>query len=182
MYSTMASSSFNVVSTVSLFMITRARRLPAKTSVSSSRWRGELMDNFSYDNFKMMLQRACETHRFVWFPEFDPTSEIPQVLMRHDIDLSLERAVALAEIEAAHNVRATYFIRLNSTFYSPLSQRGYPCVQRLINLGHDLGLHFDPSFYVSDGISVLDGIEREKLILKYLVRHSSSGHLSAPTL
>lgn len=123
------------------------------------------MTNFSYARYKNFLEKAKSTHKFVFFYEFSE-EDIHQIILRHDIDLSLESALNMAEIEKDIGVKSTYFIRLNSTFYNPISQLDYPRVARIIEMGHDIGLHFDPSFYDSNGINVLSGIHREKRMLE----------------
>ena len=44
------------------------------------------------------------------------------VILRHDIDYSLDKAVALAELERELGVSSTYFVLLTSEFYNLLSK------------------------------------------------------------
>ena len=122
-----------------------------------------LPNNFSYGYYQYMLECALAANRqFLFFTEFDPTLHSHVVLLRHDIDISLQSAVKMARFEHSMGVKATYFIRLNSTFYNPFSQHEFPLLQEIINLGHDIGLHFDPSFYQNAGLDLLEGVRREK--------------------
>ncbi len=90
-----------------------------------------------YDRF---LVELSEHFRF----EFFETAEVePHLLMRHDVDFSVQRAVAMARIEAGRQVRATYFLRLRSELYNLLET---PCrrgVETIVGLGHAIGLHYD---------------------------------------
>lgn len=69
------------------------------------------------------------------------------VILRHDIDDSLEQAVRLAELEAAEGVSSTYSVLLRTDFYNPASRNGQAALRRIQALGHEIGLHFDEASY-----------------------------------
>lgn len=69
------------------------------------------------------------------------------VILRHDIDTSLEQAVRLAELEAEKGVKSTYFVLLRTDFYNPASQQSQKQLRRILALGHEIGLHFDEVAY-----------------------------------
>jgi hypothetical protein len=69
------------------------------------------------------------------------------LLWRHDCDYSLNRANALARIEAEHGVRATYFLNPRSEFYNLFERGQQRLVQEIIGMGHQIGLHFDAGFH-----------------------------------
>ena len=77
---------------------------------------------------------------------FDVTGPAEQMLfLRHDIDVSLEDAVAMAELEHAHGIKATYLLMTRSNFYNLASPAGLDAVARLRELGHcALHPHVDP--------------------------------------
>lgn len=62
---------------------------------------------------------------------------------RHDVDLSPQRARALAGIEAAQGVRSTFFVLLSGPFYNPLEEGVTGLFQEIQAMGHEIGLHFD---------------------------------------
>jgi hypothetical protein len=63
------------------------------------------------------------------------------VFLRHDVDLSLDAALRMAELEAARDVSATYFLMTRSVFYNLASEEGVRAIKRLRALGHAVGLH-----------------------------------------
>ena len=75
------------------------------------------------------------------FALFDHEPEPGDLFLRHDVDLSLEAAVAMAELEAEAGARATYFLMSRSVFYNLASYVGAWAVGRLRELGHALGHH-----------------------------------------
>lgn len=69
------------------------------------------------------------------------------VILRHDIDYSLDKAVALAEVERGLGVSSTYFVLLTSDFYNLLSKDNLSKISKIDKLGHNIGLHFDEVNY-----------------------------------
>jgi hypothetical protein len=100
--------------------------------------------DFTEDRYREMLATARRAYSF---EPFGTTSEKPHVLWRHDVDFSPHRALRLAQIEAEEGVRATYFLYLHSELYNLLEADVFACIRSIVELGHWLGLHFDPSFY-----------------------------------
>lgn len=64
-----------------------------------------------------------------------------QIFLRHDVDLSLDAALRMAELEAASGVASTYFLMTESVFYNLASSEGRTAIGRLRALGHRIGLH-----------------------------------------
>src|SRR5690348_2510590 len=69
------------------------------------------------------------------------------VIIRHDVDVSLEIAGDIGEIEREMGVQATYFVMISNSFYNIHSYEGRRSLARLRELGHDIGLHFDTTHY-----------------------------------
>lgn len=65
------------------------------------------------------------------------------LVVRHDIDLSLAAAVTIAELECDMGIQATYFVMVSSSFYNIFSSESRRLITRLGELGHHVGLHFD---------------------------------------
>ena len=75
------------------------------------------------------------------FADFSRDPEPGDLILRHDVDLSLEAAVELAELEGDAGVRATYFLMAESVFYNLASPAGEAAIATLRSLGHAVGLH-----------------------------------------
>jgi len=85
------------------------------------------------------------------------------ILWRHDIDLSLNRALVLAKEEHALGVQTTYFVNMHSEYYNIYEKSQYGLINEILNLGHSIGLHFDTSFYtISDENSLEQYVSQEK--------------------
>jgi len=72
---------------------------------------------------------------------FNRPPEAGDLLLRHDVDLSLEAAVALAEVEAEAGAWSTWFLMTRSVFYNLGSSEGERAVARLRELGHRVAHH-----------------------------------------
>jgi hypothetical protein len=77
-------------------------------------------------------------YRFARFVEPPRRGDL---LLRHDVDLSLDAALRMAELEAEEGVTATYFLMTESVFYNLASKEGVAASARLRDLGHGVGLH-----------------------------------------
>ena len=75
------------------------------------------------------------------FGTFDGPPSRGDVLLRHDVDLSLDAALRMAELEAEAGATATYFLMTESVFYNLASSEGQSALERLRALGHGVGLH-----------------------------------------
>lgn len=74
----------------------------------------------------------------------------PHLILRHDVDMSLGAAVEIAALENRLGLAAHYFVLLRTEMYNMFSEQGLAAVERLLDLGHKVGLHFDASLYHAD--------------------------------
>lgn len=101
---------------------------------------------FTYDAYRSLLY-LLRTRGYV-FTDYHQYAAYPRcVILRHDIDQSLTDAVRLAEIEAEEGIHSTWFMLLRTDFYNPASAVSQKSIRRLIELGHEIGLHFDEVAY-----------------------------------
>jgi hypothetical protein len=94
---------------------------------------------FDLGHYRELLEAAKQGgYRFGFF---EGRPEPGLVTLRHDVDLMLDAALELAELEAEADVHATYFLMTESVFYNLASQEGRTALERLRSLGHRVGLH-----------------------------------------
>jgi hypothetical protein len=95
--------------------------------------------SFDLEHYRELLAAArAGGYRF---GRFEGEPEAGRVYLRHDVDLSLDAALQMAELEAEAGVTATYFLMSESVFYNLASREGAAAVSRLLRLGHDVGTH-----------------------------------------
>jgi hypothetical protein len=95
--------------------------------------------SFDLAHYRELLEAAkAGGYRFA---RFGAEAGEGDLLLRHDVDLSLPAAVEMAELEAELDVLATYFLMTESVFYNLASEEGEAAIGRLRELGHAVGLH-----------------------------------------
>jgi hypothetical protein len=100
--------------------------------------------NFTRQHYRDILVAAGNLgYRFVSFGDFSP-GLARQIILRHDIDLSMEAAVDMAAIEADLGVTSVYHFLLSAEVYNLRSQAGRFALEEIRGGGHQLGLHVDP--------------------------------------
>ena len=76
----------------------------------------------SLEHYRELLEAAqAGGYRFAGF---DGPPQAGDLFLRHDVDLSLDAAVRMAELEAAAEAWSTWFLMTRSVFYNLASQRG----------------------------------------------------------
>lgn len=88
------------------------------------------------------------------------------VIIKHDVDMSLEKAAEFAEFEKSLGIRTIYNVLLCSDFYNPYSKKNMGYLKQIIAAGHDIGLHFDEVRYEEH---ILENIDRELELLENFV-------------
>jgi hypothetical protein len=94
---------------------------------------------FDLGHYRELLQ-AARAGGYRW-AFFDAEPRDGDLLLRHDVDLSLDAALRTAELEAEEGAAATYFLMTESVFYNLSSSEGRAAIKRLRQLGHRVGLH-----------------------------------------
>lgn len=86
------------------------------------------------------LIAAAKAGGYRW-AQFDHAPKTGDLFMRHDVDLSLEAALAIARVEHELGVRSTFFVMSESVFYNLDSTVGVAALHELRDLGHAVGFH-----------------------------------------
>lgn len=116
----------------------------------------------AYQNLIHLLQDKgytfCNYHNY--------TQSDRSVILRHDIDMDIGKAVKMGELEAHMEISSTYFVLVTSNFYNIFSKRNQDMLRGLIRLGHEVGLHFDEAKYNADRDDMVEAMEQEAALLE----------------
>jgi hypothetical protein len=94
---------------------------------------------FDLDHYRELLAAArAGGYRCAFF---DREPAAGDLFLRHDVDMSLDAAVLMAELEASEGMTATYFLMTRGDFYNLGGPVGRRTIARLRELGHRIGLH-----------------------------------------
>lgn len=104
---------------------------------------------FTYEWYQAFLDRLQDAG--FDFRTFTDGVTRGSLLLRHDVDLSLEKALAMARMEAERGISATYCILLTSPLYNPLERTSRDQIHAIEALGHEVALHFSTHEYWQNG-------------------------------
>ena len=115
---------------------------------------------FTYKSYCALLSLLCQCgYGIVDYTDWEKTERC--VILRHDIDCDMAKAVQMARIEQEFGVASTYFVLVTSDFYNIFSADNRRKLQEIVKRGHRIGLHFDETAYdlAAGGLDML----REKV-------------------
>lgn len=103
------------------------------------------LNSFSIENYSNLIKLYKKKYTFAIFHKIPWQQKF--VLWRHDCDFSLNRAFKLAQIESRHKIQATYFINIHCEFYNVYEKSQYNLIMKILEMGHQIGIHLDLDFY-----------------------------------
>jgi hypothetical protein len=125
--------------------------------------------SWTYEHYSNCIQKArAEGYALVSFKEMSSYQmDHPLIVLRHDIDYSLQKALNMARMEKYLGVHATYFIRVHARSYNIFEYKNYLALKEIASLGHEIGLHLEAiDFAYITGEHPLDVFQREKKVLE----------------
>lgn len=138
-----------------------------------------MKDYFTLQGYRRIVERAVSLeYRIVCFREFETPSSRPVLVLRHDLDHSIACVRVIAELEATLGVHSTFFVQTACPFYNLLAPSSRADLRAIANLGHELGLHYEPARYT--GARGQDRMLLELALLADIAGHeisSASRHL-----
>ena len=100
----------------------------------------EITDMFSYEEYKEIIQIIKESGRMANFKQARGKDQF--IIMRHDVEFSVDRAFALSKLELSMDFTSTYFFQWTNNSYNILSKRNMDMIRYMHERGHEIGLHF----------------------------------------
>jgi len=101
---------------------------------------------FTYEEYQNLIEKLKKSeYSFANYYNWNAFSKC--VILRHDIDYDIDKAVALALLEKNIGVHSTYFVLISSDFYNVFSRKIQEELQKIIDCGHEIGIHFDEVKY-----------------------------------
>jgi hypothetical protein len=105
--------------------------MPEHESHNSDTAKDSLVGQFTYDEYRNILIEVAKSGKTMF--------------LRHDVDISLKKALEMAEKEKEFGISSVYFILLTSEYYNALSPENIERIRMIRDLGHTIGLHYDIS-------------------------------------
>jgi len=125
--------------------------------------------DFTYKHYIETLQKARKTHTFYTFENFPEQPEARFILLRHDIDAQIWKALKMAKVDYDLGISATFFVRLHGP-YNLFREPSYNAILRIAELGHEIGYHYEPLFYTEHNLPVEETIIFEIKLLNKMFK------------
>lgn len=87
-----------------------------------------------------------------------------EIILRHDVDISLKSAFEVAKLEEKLNVTSSFFVMVTNPLYNVFTKKNRDYLKEISKRGFEVGLHFDSEVY-DDSSNLEDyvGMESEML-------------------
>jgi len=139
--------------------------------------------SYSLPHYRHILRLAKEKY---WLPKVREVAfGLPErefFLIRHDVDITPWAALEMARAEQEEGVETTYYFRLHAPFYNLLDGKSAEVVRQIAEMGHEVGLHYEPGFFLERGMDPVEGTRRDIRVFEELIgqrTHSIAQHQPA---
>ena len=95
---------------------------------------------FSFNDYKEIIRIIKSTDRYMDYHKALTSDKF--ILMRHDVEYSVERAYELAKVESSMDFTSTFFFQWTNNSYNILSRKNKDLIKDMHERGHSIGLHF----------------------------------------
>lgn len=144
------------------------------------------MESHSTKAFDYSLKSYSDTLRAYLDAEYKVTSfqeylESPakrHMVLRHDIDNTIEQALRVAHVDAKAGCTSTFFLRVHAQGYNLLSLPSLRIIQEMEALGHEVQLHLEGGLNEWLGGENLEWADRQRAVFEAAVGRSLGGFSS----
>lgn len=126
------------------------------------------LKGFTYDAYIKLLTFLKQKYKIVPFCEVAKETG-SFLILRHDVDASLEAALKMAKLENSLGIRSAYFVLFSHKLYNLLEKDAATLLKEISNLHHEIGLHYDVETYESYGQDLRETLENEIKSLERLI-------------
>jgi hypothetical protein len=125
---------------------------------------------FDISSYHGILLEAIELgFAFQTFSEYLDAPLEKVILIRHDVDISLEWALEMSRVEYELGIRTTYFIRVHSTRYNLFDRYNYRRLHELKDKGFEIGVHQEVCNFAETADEAFLLLKREKKVIESIL-------------
>lgn len=131
---------------------------------------------FSFGDYSAALRAFRDADYAV--SGFDSYLRDPQpkhLILRHDLDNSLEQALRVAHLDADAGCTATFFVRVHARGYNLLDLPSLRALATIELLGHDIELHLEGGFAEVLGGDNISWADRQRAVFEAAVGRELRG-------
>ena len=120
---------------------------------------------FSYNDYREIVRIIQSTGRQASYKE--ALTKDSFIIMRHDVEYSVDRAYALAKVESSMDFTSAWFFQWTNNSYNLLSRKNRDLICDMHERGQNIGLHF-----------ALNGITDMQEVRKQIVKVTAAFRLN----
>jgi len=127
-----------------------------------------MSNDFTLKKYRESLEEAKNNgYTFYTMKDFEKSKGKKLIIfLRHDIDFDITLAENFARIEHKLGICSTYFIRVHAKNYNIFSPENYRILKEIMEMGHEIGLHYEMDFGTLNNEEIEQMIKRDKTILE----------------
>ena len=118
---------------------------------------------FTLNHYKEIIELAKD-EGYTITPTIGYLDELKKpLLLRHDIDFSIEMAYEMANFEYDLGICSSYYVMLHSPTYNALAPDSIEMIRQMYKMGHEIGLHYDSRYSMSFETDILSRINMKAI-------------------
>lgn len=131
---------------------------------------------FSFRDYTGVLKAYKDAgYAVTGFTEYIADPQPKHLVLRHDLDNSIEQALRVARLDAEQGCSASIFVRVHARGYNLMSLPSLHAIREMESLGHEVGLHLEGGIGEVMGGSNEDWADRQKRVFESAVDRPLTG-------
>ena len=107
--------------------------------------------SFSQKGYENLIQTILSNgYRFVKLEAFDHNTANKQVILRHDVDYSPQKAIELAKIDRYLGISSIFFFLVRGHWYNFFGHHTQTAIHEIQAMDFPIGLHYAPPPHIND--------------------------------
>lgn len=95
-----------------------------------------------YKTYRKILSDIKETNMYCDYSDVLAENREKFLILRHDIEFSIDRAYELSKIETDEGICSSYFVQITNNAYNTFSTKNISILRKMSDSGHHIGLHY----------------------------------------
>ncbi len=134
---------------------------------------------FSFRDYSNSLHAFTDAgYAVTGFTAYLDNPQAKHMILRHDIDNSIELALRVARLDAQAGCSSAFFLRVHALGYNLLSLPSLKAIVEIEGLGHEVGLHLEGGFRDVLGGDDDDWADRQRAVFEMATGRSLTGFSS----
>ena len=131
---------------------------------------------FSFRDYSQSLRDFRSSgYAVTGFSSYLKSPQPKHLVLRHDIDNSIEQALRIARIDATEGCSSSFFLRVHARGYNIMSLPSLAAIREMEDLGHDVELHLEGGIGDVVGSDNVTWAERQRAVFEAAVGRPLGG-------